>query len=210
MLIKILFWGSIAMVSFIYICNIWVEKSTENQIYNTVETTPHNKVGVILGTSKYASGGRINLYYKYRINAAAELFHAKKIDFIIVSGDNAVKDYNEPKQMKQSLIEKGVPANRIQEDYAGFRTLDSVLRAKEVFGQNHYTIISQPFHNKRALFISNYHGHNAIAFNAKKVAYRYSFKTNIREYFARVKAVLDLYVLKTEAKFYGDKIELDV
>ncbi len=121
-----------------------------------------------------------------------------------------MKNYNEPEQMKQSLIEKGVPSDKIQEDYAGFRTLDSMLRAKDIFGQDHYTIISQPFHNERALFISNYHGHHAIAFNAQKVTQRYGFKTQVREYLARVKAVLDLYILKTDTKFYGEKIRLNV
>ncbi|MFV0530278.1 MAG: vancomycin high temperature exclusion protein [Flavobacteriales bacterium] len=209
-LIKVCFLGILFALLIIFLSNFWVEKSTETQIYNTIETIPHNKVGIILGTSKYLTNGYINLYYQYRIDAAAELFHAKKIDFIIVSGDNSKKNYNEPKQMKQSLIEKGVPSDKIQEDYAGLRTLDSILRAKEVFGQDHYTIISQPFHNKRALFISNYYSHQAIAFNAQKVTQRYGFKTQLREYPARVKAVLDLYLLKTKAKFYGEKIKLEI
>lgn len=209
-LFKILITGSISVFFLVFFCNYWIQQSTKDQIYSSTETIPYHKVGVLLGTSKYIAGGRVNLYYQFRINAAAELFHAKKIDFIIVSGDNSAKNYNEPEQMRQSLIEKGIPPNKIQEDYAGFRTLDSMLRTKEVFGQDHYTIISQPFHNERALFISNYYGHHAVAFNAEKVTQRYGLKTQLREYLARVKAVLDLYILKTDAKFYGEKIELNV
>lgn len=204
--IKLLFWSIPSVLFLIFICNNWIKYSTKNQLYTTIESIPHNRVGIVLGTSKHVAGGRINLYYQYRIEAAAELFHAHKIDYIVVSGDNSRKEYNETKQMKESLIEKGVPANRIQEDFAGFRTLDSVLRMKEVFNEKYYTIISQPFHNERALFLSNYHGHHAIAFNAKEVPNRYGFKTQMREYLARVKAVLDLYILKTKAKFYGEKI----
>ena len=192
----------------IYTSNCWIINSTKNQIYNSVNNIPHKKVGLLLGTSKYTTGNRINLYYQYRINSAAKLFHANKIDFIIVSGDNSKKGYNEPEQMKASLVEQGIPAHKIQEDFAGFRTLDSILRAEIVFEQTSYTIISQPFHNERALFIANYHNHNSIAFNARQVNHRYGLKTQLREYLARVKAVLDLYILNKEAKFYGKTIKL--
>ncbi len=203
---KLVVWSIPLIFLLILLCDNWVKYSTKDQLYSNLDEIPHNRVGIVLGTSKHALGGRINLYYQYRIEAAAKLFHAHKIDYIVVSGDNSKKEYNESKQMKESLIEKGVPADRIQEDFAGLRTLDSVLRMKEVFGENYYTIISQPFHNERALFLSNYHGHHAIAFNAQEVPNRYGIKTEAREYLARVKAVLDLYILKTKAKFYGEKI----
>jgi SanA protein len=93
-------------------------------------------------------------------------------------------------------------------DYAGFRTLDSVVRCREVFSEDSITIISQEFHNQRALFIANKSGVNAIAFNAQEVSKNYSLKTCIREYFARVKCVLDIYILHTDPKFLGEKIKI--
>jgi SanA protein len=132
------------------------------------------------------------LYFDYRIEAAAALFHAGKIDFIIVSGDNRKEDYDEPEQMMVDLMEFGVPEQKIFKDKAGIRTLDSVIRAKKVFGLNKFTIISQKFHNERAIYIAEKNGMDVIGFNAKDVTKSYGFKTNLREKMARVKVVLDI------------------
>jgi SanA protein len=189
----------------IIIINKWVSASTENQLYNDVNAIPHNKVGLVLGTSKHLGGGYINYYYKYRIDAAVALFKAGKIDFILVSGDNRTKSYDETTTMQDDLIAAGIPKEKIFMDYAGFRTLDSILRCKNVFGEENITIISQPFHNQRAVFIANHKGLNAVAFNAADVSKNAGFKTQLREKFARVKMLLDLAFNK-QAKFYGDKI----
>ena len=185
----------------------WVNFGTENQLYSDVQKVPHNKVGLLLGTAKTLSDGRINLYYKFRIDAAIALFNAGKIDFILVSGDNGREEYDETSAMQADLIAAGIPKEKIFMDYAGFRTLDSVLRAKEVFGQTSITVISQPFHNERAVFIASYKDMSAIAFNAEDVHINSGFKTQMREKFARVKMLLDLAFGK-KAKFYGDKIEV--
>jgi SanA protein len=108
--------------------------------------------------------------------------------------------------MKMALLEKGVPADRIYLDYAGFRTLDSVVRAKEIFGQGQITVISQHFHNQRAIFLAGHRGIDAIGFDATEVEFRYAFKTRCREQFARVKAVLDIYVFHMQPHFLGQKI----
>jgi SanA protein len=142
-----------------------------------------------------------------RIRAAAELYHAGKIDYILISGDNRYDYYNEPQMMQDDLIELGVPKEKIFLDYAGFRTLDSVVRAKKVFGLKSFTVISQRFHNERALFIAQNHGLHAVGYNAKDVSKNYGFKTNLREKFARVKVVLDLMTGK-EPKFLGEQIEI--
>ncbi len=188
-----------------FISNYYVNKSTQSRIFTSVTDIPKNKVGLLLGTGKYLENGNINLYYKYRIDAALKLFLAGKIDFILISGDNSKKEYDEPSMMKNDLIEKGVPVEKIYLDYAGFRTLDSVVRSKFIFGQNKITFISQKFHNQRAVFIANYFGIEAVAFNAKDVNSKYGFKTRLREVFARAKAVVDI-VFNIEPKFYGDKI----
>lgn len=184
-----------------------VNASTKNKLYSDIAKVPHNKVGLLLGTSKILKDGRINLYYKFRIDAAVALFKAGKVDFILVSGDNGQEGYDETTTMQNDLIAAGIPANKIFMDYAGFRTLDSILRAKEVFGQVSITVISQPFHNERAVFIANNKGIAAIGFNAEDVHINSGFKTQAREKFARVKMLLDLAFNK-QAKFYGDKIEI--
>lgn len=185
----------------------WVWRSTQQQMYGDMAALPHRKVGLLLGTSKFGPHGWVNLYYAYRIQAATALFKAGKIDFILVSGDNRHASYNEPETMQADLIKAGVPPQRIVLDYAGFRTLDSIVRCLAVFGETDVTIISQPFHNARALFIANRRGLNAVAFNAQDVSMRYSVKVLLREKLARVKMVLDLMFGK-EPRFYGPQISI--
>ena len=132
---------------------------------------------------------------------------AKKIDYILISGDNGTNTYDEPTTMKNDLITKGIPASRIYLDYAGFRTLDSIIRAKEIFTLQKFTIISQKFHNERAIFIAENKGINAIGFNARDVNIHYGLKTQIRERFARVKMIIDLLIGK-QPKYLGKKIPI--
>ncbi|WP_241748675.1 SanA/YdcF family protein [Aestuariibaculum suncheonense] len=195
------------LISFtgILLNNYWISNKAKPYLYNSVSNIPANKVGLLLGTGKFLTNGSINLYYKYRIDAAAKLFKAGKIDIILVSGDNSRKDYDEPTMFKQDLIASGIPEEKIHLDYAGFRTLDSVLRARDVFGLNAFTIISQQFHNERAIFLAQSHGINAIAFNAKNVNGRYGIKTKLREYLARVKSSIDL-LFNVQPKIFRSKI----
>lgn len=188
--------------------NWLVEKSTSDKIYNSTDEVPYNKVGLLLGTVKYLDNGQLNLYYKYRIEAAFDLYKSGKIDFILVSGDNSQKHYDEPTSMKNDLIEAGVLEEKIFLDYAGFRTYDSVIRCKEIFGQKDITVISQQFHNERAIYIAKSKDMNAIGYNAKGVSINYGFKTVVRERFARVKMFLDL-ILGKKPRFLGEKIEIE-
>ena len=173
----------------IAISNFLVKKYAKNKIYKSVSLIPYNDVGLLLGTSKTLNNGYVNLYYKYRIDAGVALYKAGKIKFVLVSGDNGNKNYDEPTTIKNDLIQRGVPSSKIFLDYAGFRTLDSVVRSKEVFGQKSITVISQKFHNERALFIARTKGIKAVGFNAKAVSLRYGKKTMVRELFARVNDV---------------------
>ena len=197
----------VLIIVVIFICDYWVEYSSDNHVYDSLNKIPHNKVGVLLGTSKRVRGNRLNLYYKYRLDAAEKLFKASKIDYILVSGDNGSIYYNEPTTIKNDLIERGIPDNKIFLDYAGFRTFDSMVRAKEVFGEDKFTVISQEFHNRRAIFITKFKDIDAIAFNAKAVNFNYGIKTQIREKLARVKVVLDI-IIGQQPKFLGEKIEI--
>lgn len=202
---KLLLGGIILFTSTLLLCNYWVEKQAQGLTYDNIQEIPNNPTGLVLGTSKKVRGGNENLYFKHRMEAAADLFNAGKIKFIIVSGDNKLMEYNETRDMRKALIAMGIPEDRIIEDFAGFRTLDSVLRAKEVFGQDSITIISQEFHNERAIFIAKNHDIYALGFNAKEAPQRYGSFTITREYFARVKAVIDVYILEKMPKFYKDK-----
>ena len=192
---------------FTLIAHLLIHQKANTLVYNSVEEIPHNKVGLLLGTSKYVARGQLNLFYKHRIEAAHTLFSSGKIDYILVSGDNSTHYYNEPKKFKDDLISIGIPEDRIILDYAGFRTLDSVVRAKEVFGENAITIISQRFHNERALFIASSHNIKAIAYNAQDVSRKYGLKVHLREYLARVKVFLDI-LFNVQPKFLGDPIPI--
>ncbi len=189
------------------VCNYTINRSAEGKTFSTIESVPKNRVGLVLGTSKRRTNGQPNPYYTYRIDATIALFKAGKIDFVLVSGDNGTIYYNEPTTIKKDLVEGGIPENRIFLDYAGFRTLDSMVRAKEVFGLEHVTVISQKFHNERAIYLAEKKGLHAIGFNATDVSGQPGLKVKLREYFARVKVFLDL-VFNTQPKFFGDTIEI--
>lgn len=185
--------------------NCWVVESTKDSIFADYDLVPSNPVGLVLGTSSRLSNGMPNPLFDSRMVAAADLYKLGKISHIIVSGDNRTKFYNEPMEMRKALVKLGVPDSVITLDYAGLRTLDSVIRSKEIFGQDHITIITQPFHSYRALFISNYFDIDAVAIIAKGPQQEPSAKVSFREYFARAKAILDLYVLKTTPRHMGEK-----
>jgi len=184
-----------------------IKSASKNHLYSDISAIPENNVGLVLGTSKYLSNGQINLYYKHRIEAAVKLYKAKKIKYIVVSGDNSRKTYDEPTQMKADLMAEGVPEHVIYLDYAGFRTWDSVVRMKEIFSQSNFTVISQRFHNERAIYLAKRYGLDIVGFNAKDVEKYAGFKTNLREKFARVKVFVDFVTRKTP-KFLGEKIEI--
>ena len=193
--------------AFFIFCNLWVYYSTNDETSYRIENVKETKTALLLGTSKFLKGGHENAYYSNRIKAAVALYKAGKIKFIIVSGDNSTKDYNEPKMMCEDLVLAGIPRERIYLDYAGFRTLDSVVRCDKIFGQREVLVISQRFHNERAIFIAQSYGIKMKGFNAQDVSAYYGFKTNLREKFARVKVVLDL-MFGTDPKFLGEKIKI--
>lgn len=185
--------------------NLWVVRSTSSGIFSNYSEIPSNPVGLVLGTSSRRTDGSPNPFFHNRMAAAAQLYRLGKIGHIIVSGDNRSRFYNEPLEMKNALVKLGVPETAITLDYAGLRTLDSVVRSKEIFGQDHITIITQPFHSYRALFISRFYHIEAVALVAEEPDDEPAVSVYVREYFARAKAVLDLYVLKTGPRHLGQK-----
>lgn len=201
--------GTLTFILFSVIVIIYannkVESATENDVYNDVYKIPANKVGLLLGTSKVLHSGKPNLYFNYRIIATIKLYNVGKIKYVVISGDNSKQNYNEPQDMKDELIKAGFPANKIYLDYAGFRTYDSVYRMYKIFGQTRFTIISQEFHNRRAIYLGKSMKLHTIGFNAKDVTAYNGFKTMVREKFARVKMLIDLLFCQ-KPKFLGEKV----
>lgn len=198
----IFLYSPVLLVVFVLTCNFLIQENADGKIFTRVVDVPEVSAALVLGTSP-TTNGHENLYYQYRMEAAAELWKAGKVKYIIVSGDNSTAQYDEATYMRNSLHELGVPDSVITSDFAGFRTLDSVVRAYWVFGQNNIVIVSQEFHNERAIYLAEHFGINAIGFNAKDVPGNYGWATMAREYLARVSAVLDVNVLGTTPKFPG-------
>ena len=199
-----LFACSLFVISVAWI-NATITKTSSRFIFSSIDSVPYNHCALVLGTSKYLWNGKRNLYYSDRIKTAVELYHHNRVDFIIVSGDNRAKNYNEPITMYNDLVAAGIPFKKIILDYAGFRTLDSVVRGKEVFGQEKFTIVSQLFHNQRAIYIARRKGIEAIAFNAGNSDEQLSFKVQMRELAARVLVFIDLITSK-QPHFLGEKV----
>ena len=185
-----------------------VSRETQQFIYEDVKRIPSVKCGLVLGTSQRTRGGGTNLYFEYRLRAAMELFKAGKIRYIIVSGDNGTRYYNEPMDMKDELVKRGVPDSCIYLDYAGFRTLDSVIRCGEIFSQDSITIITQQFQLERALYIARAKGLRAIGYRARDVDLSVNKRVMFREWFARIKLFSDLYVFNIQPKYLGEKVNI--
>ena len=206
-MIGMLFLGICLLVSIVALSNYWLINTSKGKVYNNMEDMPTNDVGLVLGANPKIFNKYDNPYFYNRIDAAEKLYKSGKVKHLLLSGDNGNRAYNEPKAMKEALMNRGVPESAITLDFAGFRTLDSVVRSQKIFQQKKITVLSQEFHNYRALFIADHYGIDAVAFNAKAVNSG-SQKTIYREYLARFKAVLDLYILRKQPKFLGDKIDI--
>jgi SanA protein len=192
-------------VLFTAVTNLWVIVSTYSNIYTSSEEIPAKSVGLVLGTTHRLSNGEENPYFTGRIKSAAKLYHQNKISHIILSGDNGTIYYNEPLKMKEALLKEGVPNDAITLDYAGFRTLDSVVRCYEIFGQSKFTIITQRFHGYRALFISKFYNLDAVVLTAGDMSFPAAIFTRLREVMARPLAVIDLYIIKRQPHILGKK-----
>ncbi len=193
----------VATVGFVTFANLHIVRANRDRLHTRVADIPMRDTGLVLGANRTLRDGRPNLFFTKRMDAAAALYHAGKVRRLLVSGDNGRADYDEPTMMKEALLARGVPAEAIVCDYAGFRTLDSVVRAREVFGLTDCTIITQRFHNTRALEVARAHGIDAVGFCADDVVLRHSLRTKAREVVSRTLAVLDLYVWHKQPRFPG-------
>lgn len=189
-------------------CEAWIARNARGRCLDDARKVPAAHAAVVLGTSARLPDGRVNLFFRPRLEAAAALYHAGRVQALIVSGDNSRPGYDEPSEMKAMLVSLGVPEARIVCDFAGFRTLDTVVRAREVFGQSRVVFVSQPFHNARALYLADAFGIEAWGLNARDVPVSLSLKTFLREKLACVKAVLDVHLLHTRPRFLGAPVSV--
>lgn len=189
----------------LYFANEIVNRDTDLFIFRNLRDVPAQRVGLVLGTSRYTSSGKANPFFYNRIQAAKALFYSGKVQYLLLSGDNRYFSYNEPREMRKELLRMGIPDSVIVMDFAGFRTLDSVVRGTKVFKLKRFIIVSQEFHGRRAVFIARYHHIDAIAYVAKDPPSEYTWTVEIREYFARVAMLLDLFLFQTQPYFLGEE-----
>ncbi len=197
---------AICIVLFAVYANLAITRNAAGKLYSAVYTVPAHEVGIVLGTSWASRSGTQNRFFTYRIQAAAALYRAGKIRYILASGDNQYQSYNEPRRMRQELILLGVDPEHIYMDFAGFSTLDSMYRAKEVFQLDSVLVISQDFQNERAIFLGESGGMQMAGFNARSVEGYGGLMVLAREFLARTKAYLDVYILRTQPRFLGDPL----
>ncbi len=201
--------GCLAGLALVSWANHVAKAAGEGCLYDRAEDVPETPVGLVFGCAKIFQG-RPNLYFKARIKAAVALWEAGKVECFIVSGDNHAHAYNEPEDMKTAMVEAGVPEEKIVCDYAGLRTLDTVWRAKEVFGAEKVVLISQEFHNERAAYLADSIDLEVVGLNASAVTGPAAMKTDQREKLARAKMWLDVNVLGTKPRHLGEREELPV
>ena len=208
--------GTVALLAVVATTTTWlvVEQQSAAHIYASPADVPPARAALVLGTSRWLPGRTPNPYFDNRIEAAARLFAAGKVDYLIVSGNQSQGGrpnggYDEPNDMRDALVAEGVPADRIYRDYAGFRTLDSVLRANSVFGQDRVIVVSQHFHLARALYLASQYGLNYEGLEAEDTPLREGWRTQVREAGARIRAVLDS-ALRLGPRFGGAKIAVGV
>ena len=188
----------IVCLALMLVCNQIVVNNAKGKVFSEIDSIRYNKVGLLLGTTPYARFDRVtNSFFTYRIDAAEQLYRVGKIEKILISGDeDSLDGINEPECMRDSLVARGVPASAIILDGKGYRTICSVINANKVYGLKSFTVISQNFHNERAIYQAEHLGldvENIQAYNAKDPKSRRAYLTTIREYFARVKMFIDLY-----------------
>lgn len=196
---------AVGVLLIIAISNAWIIESTKGNIYYSIDNLPVKNVALVLGTSDKLMSGENNPFFQTRINMAANLYKSGKVKHLLLSGDNRSKYYNEPQKMKNALKDMGIPDEAITLDFAGLRTLDSIVRCKEIFGLDDVIIVTQKFHCYRALFLSKYYGLDAVGMSTDAVPKSMAFKTVLREIFARTVAIWDTYIINKSPKHMGER-----
>ena len=197
--VKSILLGCIVILAFILYCNIRVVWFSSRRVFDDLSTVPRTHAALLLGAPPVTGSGSANAYFTHRIDACAELYRAGKVDVILVSGDNRDSRHNETDAARKALTEKGIPESALLVDEAGYRTLESVVRARDVFGLSSFVIVSQRFHNERAVFLAARSGVDAIGYNAPDAGADYGPRVILREYLARCRVFWDLLAVSPPA-----------
>lgn len=182
----------------------------KEQTTNDITQIVPRQVGLVLGTSKYLRNGQLNPFYQYRIEGAIKLYKKGKVKHLLLSGDHSKKNYNEPQTMQNDLSKAGIPVSVMTLDYAGLRTLDSILRANQIFKLKEFTIISQQFHCERAVFIANKYHLSTQCYAVPSPSGNNYIKVISREFFARIKSIIDLYIINKQPKLLGQPEPINI
>ncbi|MCU0352369.1 MAG: YdcF family protein [Cytophagales bacterium] len=205
--LKAAFWLFLLAVLSVAACNFWVARKTKPYVYASLDSLPACPTGLVLGTSRRVRNGSENLFFKHRIEAATRLYQLGKVKHLILSGDNSSRYYNEPADMKSALLQRGVPETAMTLDYAGQNTLQSVVRCHALYNQDSVVVISQAFHGSRAVFIARHYRFPFVAYAAEDVPWQESLSVRLREWLARPKAMLDIYVLYRDETVFAEEHE---
>jgi len=201
-------WISLGVVAcaavFCFATNLAVLNSADGRVFSSTDSVPHEPVALVLGSAATING-RVNPFFQRRMVAAAALYQAGKVDKLLVSGDNGTKSYDEPTAMRDALVQRGVPLSAIVLDYAGFRTLDSVIRARKIFGVDHCTIVTDDFHLPRALYLAAETHLDAVGFQTNPLDRSASPWTYVREVGARSLTWIDMHVTDRQPRFLGPR-----
>lgn len=195
--LKILIGTLLACIVLMLICDRIVVANASGKVFSNIDELAPTEVGLLLGTTPTTRiRNRKNLFFIYRIEAAEKLYKAGKIKRILVSGDeHSLGGIDETKCMRDSLVAHGIPDSVIILDGKGARTINSIINANKKYGLREFTIISQRFHNERAIYLAEHLDLDLDKFQAYDARDPESMTfiiTYAREYFARVKMFIDL------------------
>jgi SanA protein len=203
---KKLFYLSLIGLVLVFGINFYVKSKTNFLIFYSENKIPKNKVGIIFGAG--INGDKPSKYLKDRLDAGIKLFKAKKINKILLSGDNGSDAHDELTVMKIYCFKNGIDTTKIYIDYAGFDTYSTMFRAKNIFKIDKAILITQEYHLNRAIYIGNNLGIESIGFSANQGEYRNYNYVRFREYFSICKSVIDV-IRNREPHFLGTEININ-
>ncbi|KIC03492.1 membrane protein [Flavobacterium sp. JRM] len=202
---KLIYLSIIGLIIIIYI-NVDIKSKTNDLIYHSLNDIPKTDVGIVFGAG--INGDKPSTYLKDRLDAGILLYKSKKINKILLSGDNGSDEHDELTVMKNYCFENGVDTTKIYVDYAGFDTYSTMFRAKSIFKIKSAVLISQEYHLNRAIYIGDKLGIKSVGFSANAREYQNYKYVCFREYFSRLKSVLDV-ARNREPYFLGNEIDIN-
>ena len=199
-------WMALGATLFLTAVDFYVSLAGRKGMYRDVGNLPEAQAVLVLGASVFRSG-QMSDVFRDRATVALEVYNAGKVKKILVSGDYRANEYDEVDAAKKFFLEKGVPAEDIFLDYAGYDTYDSVYRAKYVFKIKTLIISTQDFHLPRALYLARGLGIEVSGISADLRTYSLGIRNFFRENAAHVKAFWEL-TTREKSAVLGDPMPI--